>query len=78
MQHLRTFRARLERLVLTLALIATTALDHCLSRARRIRVDDHGSESTEKAVLTAIGLTIALGLAGAIAAVVSKYQGQLH
>ncbi|MEV0704868.1 hypothetical protein AB0I53_44095 [Saccharopolyspora sp. NPDC050389] len=47
-------------------------------RERAARFDDEGSESTEKAVLTAIGLTIALGLGAAITAVVSKYQGQLH
>ena len=39
---------------------------------------DEGSETIEKAVLTAIGLGIALGLAGAIAGVVHKYQGQIH
>ncbi len=39
---------------------------------------DEGSETIEKAVLTAIGLGIALGLAAAIAGVVHKYQGQIH
>ena len=39
---------------------------------------DEGSETIEKAVLTAIGLGIALGLAATIAGVVHKYQGQIH
>lgn len=43
---------------------------------RRILADDRG-EVTEKAVLVAIGLGIALGLGAAIRAVVARYQGQL-
>ena len=68
----------LQYWVLTLVLATTTALDHLRSRARRIRFDDEGSETTEKAVLTAIGLAVAVGLGAAITAVVNKYQGQIH
>ncbi|MGW0891505.1 hypothetical protein [Saccharopolyspora sp. NPDC002578] len=63
---------------LTLVLATTTALDHLTTRTRRIRIDDEGSETTEKAVLTAIGLAVAVGLGAAITAVVNKYQGQIH
>ncbi|MCA1229548.1 hypothetical protein [Saccharopolyspora sp. 6M] len=63
---------------LTLVLAATTVVDHLTTRAHRIRFDDEGSETTEKAVLTAIGLAVAVGLGAAITAVVNKYQGQIH
>jgi hypothetical protein len=43
---------------------------------RRSVADDHG-EVTEKAVLVAIGLGIALGLGATIRALVARYQGQL-
>lgn len=43
---------------------------------RKGLAEDRG-EVTEKAVLVAIGLGIALGLGAAIRAVVSRYQGQL-
>ncbi|GAB2677285.1 hypothetical protein GCM10027271_42640 [Saccharopolyspora gloriosae] len=68
----------LQYWVLTLVLSTTTALDHLATRAHRIRFDDTGSETTEKAVLTAIGLAVAVGLGAAITAVVNKYQGQIH
>ncbi|QGK70296.1 hypothetical protein GIY23_12865 [Allosaccharopolyspora coralli] len=46
--------------------------------AQRVAADDEGSETTEKAVLTAIGLAVAVGLGAAITGVVNKYQGQIH
>ena len=39
---------------------------------------EEGSETTEKAVITAIALGLAVGLGAAITAVVHKYQGQIH
>ncbi|MEV4731904.1 hypothetical protein [Saccharopolyspora sp. NPDC049426] len=54
---------------------STTALTRFVER---VRFDDRGSESTEKAVLTAIALAAALGLGAAITAVVQKYQAQIH
>ncbi|MCA1192879.1 hypothetical protein [Saccharopolyspora sp. 6V] len=68
----------LQYWVLTLVLATTDVLDQLASRVRRIRFDDTGSETTEKAVLTAIGLAVAVGLGAAITAVVNKYQGQIH
>ncbi|WP_243793810.1 hypothetical protein [Saccharopolyspora gloriosae] len=68
----------LQYWVLTLVLATTDTLDHLATRARRIQIDDEGSETTEKAVLTAIGLAVAVGLGAAITGVVNKYQGQIH
>lgn len=68
----------LEHLALLLVLTTTTALDRLAHRAAQLRTEDTGSETTEKAVLTAIGLAVAVGLGAAITAVVNKYQGQLH
>ena len=64
-----------------LALAATTlvvwlATDPAPSR--RTRHDEDGSETTEKAVITAIALGLAVGLGAAITTVVHKYQGQIH
>ncbi|GAA4869955.1 hypothetical protein [Saccharopolyspora cebuensis] len=70
--------AALGHLVLRLVLAVTRFLDWAQRRARRLRFDDEGSETTEKAVLTAIGLAVAVGLGAAITAVVNKYQGQIH
>ncbi|RKT86407.1 hypothetical protein SAMN05421805_10648 [Saccharopolyspora antimicrobica] len=47
-------------------------------RWEQARFDDTGSESTEKAVIAAMSLAAALGLGGAITALVLKYQAQLH
>ena len=47
------------------------------SLAHRSRAEE-GSETTEKAVITAIALGLAVGLGAAITAVVHKYQGQIH
>lgn len=44
----------------------------------RLILDDEGSETTEWAVRTAIGLGLALGLGAAITALTHKYQAQLH
>lgn len=71
----------LRRTRAQLALAATTvavwlATDPNLSR--RTRRDEDGSETTEKAVITAIALGLAVGLGAAITAVVHKYQGQIH
>lgn len=55
-----------------------TGLARAESRWQQLRFDDEGSETTEKAVLTAIGLAVALGLGAAITAVVNKYQGQIR
>lgn len=47
--------------------------------AQRSRTEvEEGSETTEKAVITAIALGLAVGLGAAITAVVHKYQGQIH
>ena len=82
MHALRTTAARLIRtswtLLLPLAWALTELITHAQNRARRLAVDDSGSETVEKAVLTALVIAAALGLAGTIAAVVSKYQGQIH
>lgn len=69
----RRFRHAVTLLWLTAALFLHAGPPHG-GRHRR----DEGSETIEKAVLTAIGLGIALGLAAAIAGVVHKYQGQIH
>lgn len=68
----------IEHGLLALVLASTTVLDRLTTRAGHIRFDDEGSETTEKAVLTAIGLAVAVGLGAAITAVVTKYQGQIH
>lgn len=82
MHTLRTTSARLARtawtLLLPLAWALTDAIDHVQNRERRLAVDDRGSETVEKAVMTALVLGLALGLAGVIAAVVHKFQGQIH
>ncbi len=69
----RRWRHAFTLLWLTTALWLYTSPQH----AGKHR-NDEGSETIEKAVLTAIGLGIALGLAAAIAGVVHKYQGQIH
>ena len=65
-------------LVLPLAWVLASAVHGARERTRRISMDDRGSETVEKAVMTALMLGLALGLAGVIAAVVHKYQGQIH
>lgn len=72
-------RQRHARLLLTLATMAlvltnTGQFRRAWARAR----DDRGSESVEKAVLVAIGLGAAVGLAFVIRAVVQKYQAQIQ
>ena len=69
----RRCRHAFTLLWLTTALLLHAGPPHS-GRHRR----DEGSETIEKAVLTAIGLGVALGLAAAIAGVVHKYQGQIH
>ncbi|TDD41381.1 hypothetical protein [Saccharopolyspora elongata] len=64
--------------LLLLSAWITLARQNAQQRWGHARFDDTGSESTEKAVLTAIGLAAALGLGAAITAVVQKYQGQIH
>lgn len=45
----------------------------------RSRTDtEQGSETTEKAVITAIALGLAVALGATISGVVHKYQGQIH
>lgn len=78
MNSIRKAINALEYLALTVVLATTTAMDAITNKARRIHLDDEGSETTEKAVLTAIGLAVAVGLGAAITAVVNKYQGQIH
>ncbi|MGI8311673.1 hypothetical protein [Saccharopolyspora sp. ASAGF58] len=73
--HLRRHVMTAVMLVTAWIVIAGQAVQ---DRWMRARFDDRGSESTEKAVLTAIALAAALGLGAAITAVVSKYQGQIH
>ena len=63
-------------LAITVA-IAWLANGPLLSRHTRAEVEE-GSETTEKAVITAIALGLAVGLGAAITAVVHKYQGQIH
>ncbi|WP_461152627.1 hypothetical protein [Saccharopolyspora tripterygii] len=63
--------------MLVVAWFATSATA-LVRLVERIPFDDRGSESTEKAVLTAIALAAALGLGAAITAVVQKYQAQIH
>ena len=70
----RRCRHALTLLWLTTALWLHPGLSDHGGKHRR----DEGSETIEKAVLTAIGLGIALGLAAAITGVVHKYQGQIH
>ena len=65
-------------LILPLTWALTDTITHAQNRLQRLEFDDRGSETVEKAVITALVLGLALGLAGAIAAVVSKYQGQIH
>ncbi|WP_263249581.1 hypothetical protein [Saccharopolyspora rosea] len=74
----RRTAAVVAHFALVLVLAATTALDRLPRWAARVQADDTGSETTEKAVLTAIGLAVAVGLGAAITAVVNKYQGQIH
>ena len=82
MHTLRTTTARLTRtawpLLLPLAWALTNTITHAQNRARHLAVDDRGSETVEKAVITALVPGLALGLAGVIATVVHKYQGQIH
>ncbi|MEV4644932.1 hypothetical protein [Saccharopolyspora sp. NPDC049357] len=69
------------QVTVTVMLVAAWLASNATALARlveRIRLDDRGSESTEKAVLTAIALAAALGLGTAITAVVQKYQAQIH
>lgn len=77
--HTRLF---LHRAHAQLALAATTlavwlATGPHLPARTRAEVEE-GSETTEKAVITAITLGLAVGLGAAITAVVRKYQGQIH
>ncbi|WP_338600513.1 hypothetical protein [Saccharopolyspora sp. SCSIO 74807] len=78
----RTTPARLTHaawyLVLPLVWALADTVTCARDRARRLAVDDRGSETVEKAVITALVLGLALGLAGVITAVVHKYQGQIH
>lgn len=72
----------LHRLHAHLALAATTVtvwltVGPRLPHRSRAEVEQ-GSETTEKAVITAIALGLAVGLGAAITAVVHKYQGQIH
>ena len=78
--HHESLISRLRRATSYLALLLMTARITITTLAyRRIRdVNDEGSETTEKAVLTAVVLGLALGLGAAIAAVVHRYQGQIH
>lgn len=69
---LRT-QARLVLLVTTAVAWLTNPVPH----RTRAKVEN-GSETTEKAVITAIALGLAVGLGAAISAVVHKYQGQIH
>jgi hypothetical protein len=63
-------------LAMTVA-IAWLTTDPCRSGRARAEAEE-GSETTEKAVITAIALGLAVGLGAAITAVVHKYQGQIH
>lgn len=63
-----------------LTLLMTTAvawLTDPMPHRTRAEVEN-GSETTEKAILTAIALGLAVGLGAAITAVVHRYQGQIH
>ncbi|PKW18761.1 hypothetical protein [Saccharopolyspora spinosa] len=71
-------RHQVTTTVLLLGIWIAIAGQAVQDRWMRARFDDRGSESTEKAVLTAIALAAALGLGAAITAVVSKYQGQIR
>lgn len=78
--HHESLISRLRRAQSYLALLLMTARITITTLAHRhIRdVNDEGSETTEKAVLTAVVLGLALGLGAAIAAVVHRYQGQIR
>lgn len=75
--HKRVFARAAAHLRHALAMTTVWTLLWIQARPdRRSLADDHG-EVTEKAVLVAIGLGIALGLGAAIRALVARYQGQL-
>ncbi|SDY01186.1 hypothetical protein SAMN05216215_1018132 [Saccharopolyspora shandongensis] len=78
MSAIRLLRRNATTALLVLSVWITLASESVQQRGEHARFDDTGSESTEKAVLTAIGLAAALGLGAAITAVVQKYQGQIH
>ncbi len=76
-RHITTLHRRWTHACTLLWLTTALLLQTRPTRSGRHRLDE-GSETVEKAVLTAIGLGMALGLAAAIAGVVHKYQGQIH
>ncbi|MGW1680089.1 hypothetical protein [Saccharopolyspora sp. NPDC002376] len=78
MSALRRLHRHTAAVLLLLTVWFTLAGHSVQQRWRQARFDDTGSESTEKAVITAISLAAALGLGAAITAVVQKYQGQIH
>lgn len=69
---------RLHLLVFMLCTWTSSGLRRAVEHGRILLDEDEGSETTEKAVLTAIVLAAALALGGTIAGVVAKYQGQIH
>ncbi|KAA5825505.1 hypothetical protein F1721_32920 [Saccharopolyspora hirsuta] len=78
MSALRYLHRHTNALLLQLTVWFTVATAVVQQRWEQARFDDTGSESTEKAVITAISLAAALGLGAAITAVVQKYQGQIR
>ena len=76
-RHITTLHRRWAH-ACTLLWLTTALLLHARPPHNGRHHRDEGSETIEKAVLTAIGLGIALGLAAAIAGVVQKYQGKIH
>ncbi|MEV5542043.1 hypothetical protein AB0L13_34945 [Saccharopolyspora shandongensis] len=78
MSAIRRLHRHATTALLLLSFWVALASENARQRGEHARFDDTGSESTEKAVLTAIGLAAALGLGAAITAVVQKYQGQIH
>ena len=73
----------LQRTYAQLAVAATTVTvwlaTGCPTVGHRSRAEvEEGSETTEKAVITAISLGVAVALGAAITAVVRKYQAQIH
>lgn len=77
--HTRLFARRTyhQLAVATTVVAAWLVTSPQLSQRTRAEVEE-GSETTEKAVITAIALGLAVGLGAAITAVVHKYQGQIH
>lgn len=77
--HISLFLRRTHAQLTLAAITLTVWLSTGPRLLQRSRAEvEEGSETTEKAVITAIALGLAVGLGAAITAVVRKYQGQIH